>query len=771
LTGGFRVKFGIGAALRRKEDPALLTGRGRYVADIRPHDTAWAHVLRSPVAHASFTLSGIDEARAMPGVLAVLTATDFDHLGPIPCRGLGVVDRSGGAFPDAPHYPVMADRMARYVGEAVALVVAETPAAARDAAEAIEIDFQERPAVADIRSATADDAPQIWPDFPGNIAFDWQIGDAAAVSAAFAKADRIITLDLVNSRLVTNYMEPRGAIGEYEHASGRYTLTAGTQGANPIHHILTRDVLKIDREKLRVITPDVGGGFGTKLMLAGEYAMVLVAAKKIGRPITWIADRTEHFLADYQGRSHLSHAELALDGRGRFLALRVDTLAEMGSYFSQMGPFIPTNGAFLLPGIYRIPAIHARMRGVFTNTVPLDAYRGAGRPEAAFLIERLVDKAARETGIAPDRLRRRNVIPPSKMPFRTATGRIYDTGEFDGHMRQAMEVADWAGFRARARAARRTGKLRGIGMATYIEACSGGGPERATAQLAADGTVTVAIGSQSTGQGHATAYAQIVSEHLGIDPEKVTVIQGDTDLVMSGSGTGGSRSIPVGGAALSETTRQLAERIRAIAADMLETGINDLEFDGGKVRIVGTDRAVDLGAIAARAEKSGEVLRESEKWTPPVHTFPNGTHVVEVEIDAETCAITVVRYTVVDDFGVTLNPLLLEGQIHGGIAQGLGQALLERTVHDPETGQLITATLQDYALPRAADLPDIHFETRNVPSTTNALGMKGAGEAGTIGATPAIVNAVVDALHREAGITHIDMPITSEAVWRALNGR
>ncbi len=761
------MKFGIGAPVRRKEDAALITGRGRYVADLRPDDTAWAQFVRSPLAHATFTVEDLDAVRAMPGVRAVLTAEDLADLGTLPCRGLDMVDRSGGDFADAPPQPVLADGVVRHVGEPVALIVADSPAAARAAAEAVDVDYSERPVVSDMKAATAEGAPTVWPDFPGNIAFDWRIGSAEETDQAFAAADRVVSVDLANNRVVTNYMETRGAIAEFDRESGRYTLTAGTQGSHSVRDILARIVLGIPPEDLHVVTPDVGGGFGTKLMLAREYAALLVAARRSGCPVTWIAERTEHFLADYQGRAHLSHAELALDGEGRFLGLRVDTLAEMGAYYSQMGPFIPTNGAFLLPGTYRLPTAHVRMRGVFTNTVPVDAYRGAGRPEAAYLIERLVDKAALETGIAPDELRRRNFIPPSEMPYRTATDRIYDTGEFDAHMRRAMEIADWDGFPARAETARKAGKLRGIGMATYIEACSGGGPERATATVEPDGSVTVLIGSQSTGQGHVTAYAQIVSEQLGVDPERITVIQGDTDIVKSGAGTGGSRSIPVGGAALSKTGEKLAERIRAHAADLLEAAAADIELEAGRARIVGTDRSIELSDVAAHAATKGETLSESESWKPDVHTFPNGTHVVEVEIDVETGAVALIAYTIVDDFGVTLNPLLLEGQVHGGVAQGIGQALLEHTVFDDD-GQLLTATFQDYAIPRADNVPMMHFETHNVPSTTNALGMKGAGEAGSIGACPAVVNAVVDALHRETGVTHIDMPLTPESVWRAL---
>jgi|FEC22Drversion2_1045045.scaffolds.fasta_scaffold00566_14 carbon-monoxide dehydrogenase large subunit len=762
------MKFGIGAPIRRKEDPAFVSGRGRYLADHTPADTLWAVFVRSPVAHARFTIGGLDAVRAMPGVELVLSADDVADLGPLPC--VGMVANADGTTSPVPRYPVLAEDVVRHVGEPVAMVVATSIAAARDAAEALDIDWDERPAVTDAAAALADGAPQIWPEAPGNVAFDSMVGDPEAVETAFAKADRIVTLDLVNNRLVTNYLETRGAIGRFEPASRRYHLICGSQGPSVIQRLLAQAVFNRPREDFHVVTPDTGGGFGTKIFIYREYPLVLVAAERTGRPVTWIADRTEHFLADYHGRDNVSHAELALDGKGRFLALKVDTIANMGAYLGQVGPFVPVNGAAMIPGVYRIPAACARVRGAYTNTVPVDAYRGAGRPEAAYLIERLVDKAALETGLRPDVIRRRNFIAPSQMPWTTPTDRTYDTGEFDGHMRRAMEVADWAGFKSRLRDSRRRGMVRGIGLATYIEACSGGGPEAATLSLDADGGITVLSGTQSTGQGHVTAYAQIVAERLGIDPARVRVIQGDTDLIPHGSFTGGSRSIPVGGAAVSQAAIKLGERLKAIAADMLEAASEDLEFGDGGIRIAGTDRQVSFAEIAANAAESGETLSERDSWKPPEATYPNGTHVVEVEIDPATGRIRFPRYTVVDDFGAVVNPLLLAGQVHGGIAQGLGQAVLERTVYDA-SGQLLTASLQDYALPRADDLPEFAFETRNVPCATNILGLKGAGEAGAIGATPAVVNAIVDALHRAVGITHVDMPITPEKLWRLLNGR
>lgn len=759
------MKFGIGASLRRKEDVAFVTGAGSYLSDRIPAGTAFAQMVRSPVAHARFRIENVDDVRAMPGVLAVLTAEDTAGM-TFPC--VGTADNSDGSPLQVPEFPVLATDTVRYVGDGVAMIVADSASAARDAAEAVEIDWDVLPATIDLKASVEDGAPQVWPALPLNTAFDGHTGDKTAADAAFEKADHVVEVELVNNRLVTNYMEPRGAIGEFDPETGRYTLTCGSQGSGIVQRILAGMVFGKDPEQFRVITPDTGGGFGTKLFIYREYPLVLIAAEKLGRPVTWVSDRSEHFLADMHGRDNVARAELALDAKGRFLGLRADVLANMGAYLSQFGPYIPYGGVDMLPGLYRFKALHCRVRGVYTNTVPVDAYRGAGRPEAAYLIERLVDKAALELGIKPDVLRRRNFIVPSRMPWKTPTGKVYDSGEFDGHMRQAMETADWKGFTARRRASARAGKLRGIGLATYIEVCAGGGAETARVVLEETGDLTVYVGTQSTGQGHLTAYAQVAAERLGVDPDRITVVQGDTDKYEHGSFTGGSRSLPVGGAAVSQSSTKLGERIKAKAAGMLETAAGDLELIDATVRVVGTDRLVTFAEVAEKAAADGDAMSETEAWTPPEGTYPNGTHIAEVEIDRDTGHVDLIAFTVVDDFGVLLNPLLLEGQVHGGVGQGVGQAMLEHTVYD-EDGQLLSASLQDYTLPRADDVPNIRFETRNVPCRTNLLGMKGAGEAGAIGACPAVVNAVVDALHRETGLTHIDMPLTPERVWTALN--
>ena len=755
------VKFGFGQAVTRKEDDPLLRGAGRYVADAVPAGALHAVVLRSPHAHARFRLMDIGKVRAMPGVRLVLTADDIADLGNLPCEA---------AIPDVkmtvPPYPVLARDVVRHVGDAIAFVVADTVALAKDAAESIAIDWQPLPHVIGARAALARGAPQVWSDPPGNLAFEVTVGDAKATREAFARAAHVAEIDLVNQRLVTNYMDTRGVIAEYD--GERYTLTLGSQGSHGIRDILCNRVLKIPPGEMRVITPDVGGGFGTKLFPFREYPLAAVAAKRLRKPVVWISDRSEHFLGDTQGRDNLTTARLALDDKGRFLALELDIVADMGAYLSCYAPYIPWLGVGMAPGAYDIPVCFVRLRGAYTNTVPVDAYRGAGRPEAAYVIERLVDATAHDLGVTPDTLRKRNFIRPKAMPYTTATGKVYDSGDFAAHMARAQEIADWDGFNKRAMASKRAGKLRGIGLASYIEACGSNGPETAVARLDKDGGVTVLIGSQSSGQGHATAYAQIVADHLGLPPGKVRTLQGDTDVVASGVGTGGSSSIPVGGAALESATRKLADNIKRLAADALETAVGDMEIDAGSVRVAGTDRVVSFAELAARDNVKPEQLRASDEFAPGVPTYPNGTHVAEIEIDPGTGAVEILNYVVVDDFGATLNPLLLEGQVHGGAVQGIGQALMEDTVYDAGSGQLVSASLMDYALPRAAGSPSFTFETHNVPCKNNPLGVKGAGEAGAIGSCPAVMNAVVDALWRAHRIRHIDMPATPQRIWAAI---
>jgi aerobic carbon-monoxide dehydrogenase large subunit len=757
------MKFGIGHPVRRKEDDALLRGAGRYVADVAPDATLHALMLRSPRAHARFRIVDVERARAMPGARLVLTGEDVKDLGSLPCLGI-----PEGVKVSAPPYPILALDTVRHVGDAIAFVVADTVEHARDAAEAIAIDWEDLPHVVNAADALAGGAPAVWPEQADNIAFTTVLGDKAATEQRFAGAAHVVELTLVNQRLVTNYLDTRAVVAEYDAESDRTTLTLGSQGSHAIRDILANFVLKIPPEKLRVVTPDVGGGFGTKLFPYREYALAAVAARRLRAPVKWVAERMDHFLGDSQGRDNITTARLALDEKGRFLALDVDLIADMGAYLSCYAPYIPYVGAVMLPGVYAFPACHIRIWGAYTNTVPVDAYRGAGRPEAAYVIERLVDAAARELDIAPDILRKRNFIPPSAMPFTTPTDKHYDSGEFAGHMARAQEIAEWSAFKARAAAAKKKGRLRGIGLATYIEACGSNGPENAVVRLDREGGVTVLVGSQSTGQGHHTAYAQLVAEYLGLAPDRVRVVQGDTDLIASGAGTGGSSSIPVGGAAVGEAAQKLADNLKDLAADALEASARDLDIADAAVRVAGTDRVISFAEIAQRPGVMPERLSGSGKYAPTEPTYPNGTHICEVEIDPATGETRICNYVVVDDFGVTLNPLMLAGQVHGGAVQGIGQALTENTVYDRDSGQLVTASLMDYALPRAADAPEFTFETRNVPCRTNVLGVKGAGEAGAIGSCPAVMNAVVDALWRAYRIRHLDMPATPERVWAAI---
>lgn len=759
------MKFGFGQPVRRVEDQRLTTGTGRYTDDIAAEGALHAFVLRSPYAHARFTIGDTEAARKLKGVKLILTGKDVAGYGDLPCKG-HIETVSGGMSQSLP-VPVLPADTVRHVGEAVAFIVAETLAQARDAAEAIEIDWDPLPAVTGIAEALAKGAPQVWADRPGNVAFEAEQGDREKTEKAFAKAARTVSLTIVNNRLASNYMETRACIAEYDKADKRWTLTLGSQGSHGMRDLIASYVLKVDPKRIRVVTPDVGGGFGTKIFLYREYPLAMIAAEKLKRPVRWVSDRNEHFLADTHGRANLSTATMALDAKGRFIGLKVDLSAEMGAYLSQYGPFIPWVGTTMTPGCYNIPAVHVLFRGVLTNTTPVDAYRGAGRPEAAYLIERLVDAIARETGRTPDAVRAQNFVKPTEMPHRTQTGPVYDSGEFEGHMRRAMEVAGWKDFKTRHKASAKAGRIRGIGMASYIEACGGGGPESSTVILEKDGTVTVLIGTQSNGQGHETAYSQLVSQHLDIPMDRIRVVQGDTDRVETGSGTGGSRSIPVGGAALNKATEILTDNLKQLASEKLEAAVGDLEVVNGAVRIVGTDKALDLAAIATLPGATPAMLKVHQSWTPPEATYPNGTHICELEIDPGTGGTEILNYVVVDDFGVTLNPLMLQGQVHGGSAQGIGQALMEEIRFDPD-GQMLTATFMDYALPRAVDVPNFHFETRNVRCLTNAIGVKGAGEAGAIGACPAVMNAVVDALDRAAGIKAMDMPATPLKVFTAL---
>ncbi len=758
-------KFGMGAPVRRKEDKALVTGAGHFTDDYTPAGTLRAYVLRSTMAHARVRLGDVGEIAAMPGVHLVLTHKDVAAFGGVPCKAN--VRQTDGTHQKSPHRPLLCGDIVRHVGDPLAFVVADGIEQARTAAEAIEVDYDPLPVVVDMKDALADGAPVIWPEFGSNVAFEIARGERHHTEEAFASAPRVSRIEIVNNRLVTNYMETRGIVAEYDAGKDRYTLTLGTQGGHGMRDVIAEDILKIPASKIRVVTPDVGGGFGTKTFVFHEYPLAAIAARKLGRPVKWIGERSEHFLVDSQGRDNVAVAEMAMDENGRFLAMRVDLLANMGAYLSQFGPYIPHGGMTMLTGVYDIPHLWALCRGVYTNTVPVDAYRGAGRPEAAYLVERLVDACGRDTGLGPVEIRRRNFVKPSQMPYRTHGGRIYNSGEFDGHMERALEAADWQGFAARREAARKAGKVRGIGLATYVEACAFPGKEGATVKLNQDGTATLFIGTQTNGQGHATAYAQFVAGHLGLAYDQIEVVQGDTDRVASGGGTGGSRSIPLGVVSVDRAAIKLAGQIKRIAAEKLEATVDELELADGIVHVSGTNRGMTLAELARSAEDHTKLAAFDDSFEQPEPTYPNGSHVAEVEIDPETGTTEIVGYWIVDDFGATVNPLLLEGQVHGGAVQGIGQALYEHTVYDAD-GQLLTASFLDYCMPRADGVPGFSFETRNVPCLTNAFGIKGAGEAGAIGSCPAVMNAIVDGLNRAYGIAAIDMPATPQKVWSAI---
>jgi carbon-monoxide dehydrogenase large subunit len=754
------IKFGVGQSVLRKEDDALIRGKGRYTDDTAPQASLHALVLRSPHAHAKFTIDA-SKARTLPGVALILTADDIGDLGGLPCLFNFEVDPFTG-----PPYPILAKDEVRHVGDAVAFVVADTVDHARDAVEAIDVNWTPLPAVSGVANAVKPGAPQVWPDKPGNILFDVPIGDKKATDEAFAKAHAVAEISIVNPRVVASFMETRAAVCEYDARRDHLTLTVGSQGSHRLRDILCQNILKIPVEKMRVICPDVGGGFGTKLFPYREYALLAVAARKLKKTVRWAADRSEHFMGDAQGRDNVTTAKMALAEDGKFLAMDVDLMGDMGAYLSTFAPYIPHGGAGMLPGLYDIQTFHCRVRTVFTHTVPVDAYRGAGRPEAAYVIERLVDACARKLGMTPDAIRKKNFIQPKQLPYKTVTGKVYDSGDFAAHMKRAMDVANWKDFPKRVKAAKKEGLVRGIGMSSYVEICGTMGDETANVRLDPNGDILVLIGTQSSGQGHQTAYAQIVAEQFGVPPERVHVHQGDTDEIATGLGTGGSASIPTGGVSVQRATVELGKKLKELAAEALETSAADLEINNGVVRIAGTDRSISFADLAKRP--GGDKLNGSATFNSADGTYPNGTHIAEVEIDPATGIVRIVNYVIVDDFGVTLNPLLLAGQVHGGVMQGIGQALMERVVYSPTDGQLITGTYMDYALPRAADGVAFHFETHNIPCKTNPLGVKGAGEAGAIGSCPAVVNAIVEGLWREYKIDHMDMPATPERIWIAI---
>ena len=728
------MKFALGQSVTRLEDDLLLRGGGRYTDDFSLARAAHVCFVRSPHAHARIKAISATAAANAPGVMAILTGKDVaaDRLGDVPC----LVPVEGLKEPPR---PLLAIGTVRHVGDPVAMVIAETAAQAKDAADSVEVDYEPLPASTDTRK--------------GEVAFDIDLGAKAATEAAMRKAAHVTRLELVNNRLVANPIEPRAALAEYDAASGRTTLYTPSQGPHHLYGQIADTILKTGREKLRVVSGNVGGAFGMKIFLYPEQPAVVWAARKLKRSVRWTAERSESFLSDAQGRDNHSVAELATDRDGRFLALRVTTWANMGAYLSNFGPFIPQLAAPMLSGVYRIPAIHLNIKGTLTNTVPVDAYRGAGRPEAIYLLERVIDVAARELGLAPEELRRRNFIQPSDMPYQTPVESRYDSGDFAAVLDRALEAAEAKGFAARKAASEKRGRKRGLGIGMYIERCGGGPGDTVRLQVGGKG-VTVFSGMQDNGQGHTTTFVQLVSDRLGIEAERINVVQGDTDIVPAEGLTGGSRFLALGGVAALSAADDVIEKGKQEAARRLEAAATDIEYSDGEFRIAGTDRKAALFDL-------GE-LESTQTRAPADYTYPNGCHICEVEVDADTGGVVIERYTIVDDFGRAMNPKLLEGQVQGGTVQGIGQALLEHAVYDPQTGQLLTGSFMDYAMPRAGDLPRLDCRFHHVPCTTNPLGVKGAGEAGAVGAPAAVVNAVVDAL----GVRHVDMPLTPEKVWR-----
>ena len=774
----------IGQSVKRTEDHRFLTGQGRYTDDINLDGQARAAVLRSPHAHATINSVDISAAKSAPGVVAVFVGQDLldDAVGGLVC-GASVTGK-GGEVNKAPPRNVLTMDKARFVGDPIAVVIAETLAQAKDGAELVAIDYSELPSTVSTATSDADGAPQLHEECPNNVALDWELGDQAAVDAAFAAAHKTAEVELVNNRMVTNAMEPRAAVGEYNSGTDETTLYVTSQNPH-VHRLVMSAFMNIAPEhKFRVVAPDVGGGFGSKIFTYNEEAICAWAAKRVNRPVKWTSDRSEGFMSDAHGRDHVTKAEMAMDADGKFTGMRVSSKGNMGAYLQLFSVSIPTLfHGFLLAGQYTTPAIYLEMRCVMTNTAPVDAARGAGRPEATYLLERLVDVSAAEMGLDPAEIRRRNFINADQMPYQTPVVQCYDSGDYHASLDKALANADYDSFAARQTEAKGRGKLRGIGLSSYIEAC-GVAPSAAVGSLGVGvglwesaqvrfnptGGVTVFTGTHSHGQGHETAFAQLVTERLGVPVEQVEVVHGDTDKGQFGMGTYGSRSLPVGGVAIANACDKIIAKGKKIAAHTLEASEDDIEFGDGNFTVAGTDKTMNIAEVAFTAyvphnypEGVEPGLDEIAFFDPLNFSFPAGAHVCEVEIDPDTGTLEIVKYTAVDDFGVLVNPMIVEGQVHGGLAHGIGQALLEGCVYDDDTGQLVTGSFQDYCMPRADNLPSFDVDYAPTVPLHNPLGVKGCGEAGAIAAPPAVINAIVNAL----GIKHLDMPATPEKVWRA----
>ncbi len=768
--------FGIGASVKRREDQRLLTGEGRFADDFNGLGQAHAAFVRSPHAHADVLAIDAAPAKAVAGVLAVFTGHDLaaDGVGGIPTliaeRGGNIRSRDGSPFAEPTWLALATDRV-RHVGEPIAMVVATTPAQARDGAEAVVVRYAARPAVVDAVAALGDAAPQLHAVATHNRVYDWECGDAAATDRAFASAAHVTRLTLVDNRLITCFMEPRAALAAWDAATGRYTIHASLQSVHQLAANLAR-ILGVARDRVRCITGDVGGGFGSKIQPYPEYVALAWAARRLGRPVKWASSRSEGFVTDAQSRDHRLTGELALDEDGRITGLRVHSIQNLGAYVATGMPIsIILNMERMVSGVYAIPAIHLRLEGAVTNTVPINVYRGVGRLECVYTVERLIERAARETGRDPAAFRRANMV--RAFPYRTATGAVYDSGDYVARLDEAIEHADVEGFAARRAESAKRGKLRGLGLGPYVEGTGGVPQEFAEVRVLPTGVVEVPMGSQSQGQGHETVFAQVVAERLGVPFETVSIVQGDTDRVARGVGTFASRSMVRGGSAAVEASDALVAKGTSMAAHLLEAAAADIEYRDGAFRVVGTDRSIGLFEVARAATGGklpavlGTTLGAATWHENPAFAFANGCEVCELEVDPETGAVTIVAWTMVDDSGRSVNPMIVHGQQHGAVVQGIGQALTERCVYDSTTGQLLSGSLLDYAIPRADDLPSITVVSRDVPSPTNPLGVKGAGEGGTVGAPGAVINAILDAL-APLGVTHIDMPATPERVWRAI---
>jgi aerobic carbon-monoxide dehydrogenase large subunit len=769
------IRPGIGQPVTRREDKRFLIGAGRYVDDVPVSNAAHAIVVRSPHAHAHAHVRSIDiaDAQRVEGVLAVLTGEDVaaDGLGGLGIRGLP--SGFGGANAVWPTRPILALGRVRYVGDPVALVIAETIEAAKDAAERVEASYDVLPAMATPDAAVSADAVAIWDEAPGNISFRHEIGDAVAVDAAMAKAAHVVNVSIDNNRLSANPIEPRGAIGEYDPIDERYTLRTSAQNPHRVREILADSVFGIPETDLRVVAGDVGGGFGMKGPAFPEEALVLWAARRVGRPVKWIAERGESFISDAHARDQHWEAELALDQNGKILAVRARADFALGAYLVGSSHVTILLATEILPSVYRCPAVHIATRGVFTNATPTSPYRGAGQPEAIYVMERLIERAAEATGLSSEEIRRRNYIEPEAMPYTTQTDQVYDGGEFDAVTTKAISLADQTGFASRREEAERNGKLRGFGISYFIEITAIQG-DRMEIRFDPSGSVTVLAGTFSHGQGHETVFPQLVAEWLGVAMDRIRLVQGDTDRVAYGRGTFASRSMTIGGSALRAAADEVIAKGRRISGHILEAAVDDIEFAEGRFTVAGTDQFVTIAEVAKEAHapmglppELGVGLEGQGSFAPTMPNYPNGCHLCEVEVDPETGNVDIVRYTAVDDVGRAINPLLLAGQVHGGVAQGIGQALLEDVVFDRESGQMLSASFLDYAMPRADDLPMIDFGHHDVPCQTNPLGVKGAGEAGCVGAPPAVMNAILDAL-KPLGVSDIAMPATPERVWRAI---